>query len=71
MKIHKSNNIYKNMILQWNTTDFLLNFTILSYGVDKPQEYSFKTIQFNYFQHYFHLRDTLFLLLLHVWSLAK
>ena len=46
---------------------FLSNFTILTYYVvNKPQEDSFKTIQFNYFQRYFRLINTSLLSLLHV-----
>ena len=45
---HKSNNICQKCVFLMNQL-LLLNFTILFFNVNKPQEDAFKTMQFNYF----------------------
>ena len=67
---HKSNNICQKYVFLMNQL-LLLNFTILFFNVNKPQEDAFKTMQFNYFDTIF-VWGILFLTPLHLWwSLAN
>ena len=67
--VHKSNNICQKICFCHEK--LFIKFQHFSYNADRPQEASFETTQFNYFQHHFHLRNILFLSLLLVWSLAN